>query len=524
MKKFLVIYILFSVAIVAQQIPVQYNLERNTLSKVQDSTPASNTIERILISGNTIWLGTSKGLSKSTDGGNTWTNYYKSEAFGEESISAIAYNNGIIYAATWHFQYDDRIKETYPFGTGIRYSSDGGNTWNKIDQPKDNVGDSTITYGSNKLWAQPVATEFQNFIYDIEITSGTIWIASFGGGFRKSTDMGKTWQRVVLPPDNLNSINPSNQLNFIWKPKAGTLGNYNHTAFSVLAENDNVIWVGTAGGLNKSEDGGISWQKFNHTNQSKPITGNFILALDKNMHDNSIWAGTWKTEGQTEFWGVSRSKDGGLTWDQFLTDERVMDFGFKYSGSTGNYTASEIFVASQNGLYRSINDGISWIAAPDIIDDGTKIAINTRHFRAVEIEKANSNFHNIWIGSVNGLVRLNESTGIWQGNWKVFLASDEIKSVTESFAFPNPFNPNRNQISIKYALDKQENVSIRIFDFGMNLVRTLIQNAPRSISQNHIESWDGKDESGKVVPNGVYFYRIDAGSDKPLFGKIIVIL
>jgi len=26
-----------------------------------------------------------------------------------------------------------------------------------------------------------------------------------------------------------------------------------------------------------------------------------------------------------------------------------------------------------------------------------------------------------------------------------------------------------------------------------------------------------------VVPNGVYFYRIDAGSEKPVFGKIMVL-
>ncbi len=524
MKKILLIFFIGELALTAQQLPFNYELGHNSLSKVSNSNPSSNTIERILIQDNTIWLGTSKGLSKSSDGGNTWTNYYKTDEFEEESVSALAYYNGTIWAATWHFQYDDRVKDSYPFGTGLRYSTDQGNTWQKINQPKDNVADSSLVYGNNILWAQPVATEFQNFIYDIELTANTIWIASYGGGLRKSTDMGKTWQRVVLPPDNLNSIKPADPLNFIWKPKAGNLGNYNHTAFSILAENDNVIWVGTAGGINKSMDGGVSWTKFNHTNQAKPISGNFILAIDKNLFDNSIWIGSWKAEGQTEYWGVSRTNDGGENWETYLHDERAWDFGFKYLGNIGNYNGSDVLIATQNGLYRSGNNGQTWIAAPDIIDPNTNISINTKHFRAVEVSKQNNNRSDIWIGSLNGLARLTETTGFWQGDWKVFLASDEIKSVTETYAFPNPFNPDKNVASIKYALDKSTDITIRIFDYGMNLVRTVIQNAPRGISQDHVETWNGKDETGKVVPIGVYFYRIDAGSDKPLFGKIMVIM
>ena len=58
----------------------------------------------------------------------------------------------------------------------------------------------------------------------------------------------------------------------------------------------------------------------------------------------------------------------------------------------------------------------------------------------------------------------------------------------------------------------------------MNLVRTLIQNAPRGISEEQFENWDGRDGSGKIVPNGVYFYRIDIGSDEPIFGKIMVLM
>ena len=67
-------------------------------------------------------------------------------------------------------------------------------------------------------------------------------------------------------------------------------------------------------------------------------------------------------------------------------------------------------------------------------------------------------------------------------------------------------------------------VTIRIFDFGMNLLRTLVENNNRPVSDHNLDVWDGRDQNGKVVPNGVYFYRIDLGTGNPLFGKIMVIM
>jgi flagellar hook assembly protein FlgD len=65
-------------------------------------------------------------------------------------------------------------------------------------------------------------------------------------------------------------------------------------------------------------------------------------------------------------------------------------------------------------------------------------------------------------------------------------------------------------------------VTIRILDFGMNLVKTLIQNANRNGNIDHFENWDGRDEFGNIVSNGVYFYRIDRDSADPVYGKIMV--
>jgi flagellar hook assembly protein FlgD len=66
-------------------------------------------------------------------------------------------------------------------------------------------------------------------------------------------------------------------------------------------------------------------------------------------------------------------------------------------------------------------------------------------------------------------------------------------------------------------------VTIKIFDFAMVPVKTLLQNADRSSTIEHDEIWDGRDDYGRIVPNGVYFYRLEIGGTDPIWGKIYVI-
>ena len=524
MKKLFLVFLLifFAVNIYSQKLPKSFSIEN---LEVIDDLPASNSIEKILFVDDTLWLATSKGLSKSTDYGNSWINFYRHKDFGEDGISAIGYQNGVIWAATWKME--EIAGSNIPTGTGLHYSTDFGKTWNNIKQPVDEPGDSIIIYGINKIRALPVTVPQQNFVYDIAFTKNTIWIVCFAGGLRKSTDMGKTWQRVVLPPDNLDSIKPTDTLKFSLQPVAGKFGKesyLNHRAFSLLAVDDSTIYVGTAGGINKSTDGGVSWIKFNHTNQSNPISGNFILSLQHNKHDNSIWAATWKAEGSDEYYALSATYDGGNSWQTFLTDEKILDIDFKYYGNN-NFTHSDIFAATENGLFRSNNNGKTWFAVQEIVDSKTKIPINIKkqRFRAVKVKQREEST-DIWIGTLDGLAKFIDTSSNWNGEWKVFLSSKKLNNSNESYAFPNPFSPDDEVVRIKYKIEKSASVTIRIFDFGMNLIRTIIQNAIRNYEGEQIEFWDGKDESGRIVPNGVYFYRIDIDSSEPLFGKIIVLM
>jgi hypothetical protein len=72
---------------------------------------------------------------------------------------------------------------------------------------------------------------------------------------------------------------------------------------------------------------------------------------------------------------------------------------------------------------------------------------------------------------------------------------------------PNPFNPTT---SIRFTLGSAGQVNLMIFDAGGRLVRTLVDDT--MAAGPHDTLWDGRDDHGRLVGSGVYFYRIETGS------------
>jgi hypothetical protein len=73
--------------------------------------------------------------------------------------------------------------------------------------------------------------------------------------------------------------------------------------------------------------------------------------------------------------------------------------------------------------------------------------------------------------------------------------------------YPNPFNP---ETTISFDLQKQSKVKIEIFNTRGQKVKTLV-NEIRSAG-HHTAHWSGKDEIGRNVTSGVYFYKMQAGT------------
>ena len=73
--------------------------------------------------------------------------------------------------------------------------------------------------------------------------------------------------------------------------------------------------------------------------------------------------------------------------------------------------------------------------------------------------------------------------------------------------YPNPFNP---ETQIQYAIPKNGQVTIAIYDILGRLVRTLVdEDKPAGFYQ---VTWNGKNKDGKLVSNGIYLLQMKAGT------------
>jgi len=86
--------------------------------------------------------------------------------------------------------------------------------------------------------------------------------------------------------------------------------------------------------------------------------------------------------------------------------------------------------------------------------------------------------------------------------------------------YPSTPNPARGSCLIRYALPEPSPVILRVYDVSGRLVREL-EKGMRSAGANSVR-WDGRDEFGKPVANGVYFYRLEV-SDKSWVSKTVLL-
>jgi flagellar hook assembly protein FlgD len=72
--------------------------------------------------------------------------------------------------------------------------------------------------------------------------------------------------------------------------------------------------------------------------------------------------------------------------------------------------------------------------------------------------------------------------------------------------YPNPFNPTT---TIAFSLDEPAQTLITIYNLLGQRVTTLIDEFRPA--GEHSVIWDGKDEQGKEISSGIYFYLIQSG-------------
>lgn len=433
---------------------------------------------------------------------------------------------------------------TVPASFGYYFSEDGGDDWRYSDfllDPKapddcktSAAGcDTTFVYGGVTYNRIRITVPEQSPPYDVDFKGNVVFSANWASGLLRSTDFGQTWERVIIPPVSVRDFTPDGN-NYYWvsctQGDAQTnsciestnlydsVDDNNLKGFGVEIDSQNRVWYGSANGINISLDAisaptdSISWTHINFNNDDNGLLSNWIIEIEEDPATNKVWMTNWISNAQAgEKFGIVSTADAGETFEQHLIGEKINSIGF---------IDGAVFAAGVNGLFVSTNDGKSWSKFPQIKSPNTFLKKDAE-FLAVA-----STTDRIWIGTDDGLASSDDLGQTWEITRVNFplkggnIHDPEAKSVN-TYAYPNPYSPAVHEIvRIKFELKKQGNVRVRIFDFGMNLVRE-IEN--ESFSPGTYETmWDGLDSSGRQVANGTYIYTIEMPSET-VNGKILLV-
>jgi photosystem II stability/assembly factor-like uncharacterized protein len=446
-----------------------------------------NGIVDLIAKDSTLWAATGYALNQTTDGGNYWQAFTSAHYIGKGGVSAMGFmDDSTLWIAAAFDTF--AMEKHWPAGGGLSYTRDNGKTWTHVPQPVDSRDEEEYS---------PTTTVVQNLTYDIAFLDSTIWITSWAGGLRRSDDMGETWRVVTTDGKPFNVINIDYGLN--------------HMGFSVLSENGN-LWVGSAAGISKSTDNGQTWQKFNYKNQEYPISGDFVVSLDYQEYNNTIWAAAKET-CEYDKRGVCKTSNGGLTWKVVLPDVFAHNFAFD---------GPRIYVAADEGLFVSEDDGKNWYKIPHIRDHLTGEEILTNEFYSAEVQNINGD-KILWLGSADGLAVTSDNGNTWSVIRS--LKSTKIRKEPKVYAYPSPFSPSRHSfIRFQYDITGSSEVEIKIYDFAMDYVATIRDSETFHSAANSDRSakWDGRTDAGNVVASGVYYFRAKI-NDRVTWGKLVVI-
>ena len=530
-KTGLLIGIIFFISISVGQnfVPTNVSLRKTNLDSsgiINELT--SNVISEIKLQGNsTVWLGTGQGLAMMQDSisvfamGSLTIEEPDTIMLLTDGISAIAVNDSsiIVAGAT-----DDGVT---PVGAGLYFAEDALDStisWIHFSQPVDNQTDTLADFANKYFRALPVTVSNNNVTYDAAISDDYIWITSWAGGLRRiplqNLAGDSSWTRVPLPLDDMDVLTTcsdtsyaDNILKDYYLNPRDPLddGNHNHKAFSVLAYGD-TVWVGTANGINRGllgQNGCIDWEHFSFPQDG--ISGNFVVGLTRQVWGNTniIWAVTMNAEDRGEERGLSYTIDDS-TWHTALIGERI--YNVYAEGSL-------VFAASENGLWKSIIDdphdtpmwalfepAIQAILLEDsLVFDTDEILTN----EVISFAFDNRPYYSqavLWLGTLDGLARSSDIDG---SNWQIFRAEYDP---TELYAYPNPYSPYSHNVLdgdgyVRFHTSEVVSYTIEMSIYNFSLGIIFKKKYDRRSGTESLK-WDGKDQNGKLVDNGVYFINL----------------
>lgn len=249
----------------------------------------------------TIYVGSAGGgVWKTSDAGSSFRSVFDKYC---QSIGALAIdqqNPNVVYVGTG----ESNMRNTVSIGEGLYKTTDAGDNWSKI-------GGLDSTEHISKILIDPTNS---NTVY--VAAPGPLWSDSKHRGLYKSTDGGKTFEKILYVNEKtgvadiaVDPTSPSTIYASTWE--------FRRTPYSFNSG-------GNSSGIFKSSDGGKTWKELTNGLPKKPI-GRAALALAPS-EPNRILAIV-----EAEKTGLFLSTDGGETWKKQTTTMNVESRPFYFS-------------------------------------------------------------------------------------------------------------------------------------------------------------------------------------------------
>ena len=348
---------------------------------------------------NVVWVGTGErnsqrsvaygdGVYKSEDGGRSWTNVGLKNAEHIGRIVVHPKDSDTVYVAAqgplWA-----------PGGDrGLYKTTDGGKTWSQVLKISEHTGVSDVVLDPRNPDII-VATAYQRRRHFFTMINGGPESA-----IQRSTDGGRTWKKVTtgLPDEQLGRI-----------------------GLAISPVNPDVLYANVEaanakGGIFRSSDNGVTWEKRADYNQGSmyygdifadPVNVDRIYVPDVIFHVSDDGGKTLRALGQRHM-----HVDNHIIW---------VDPG----------NTRHLMVGNDGGLYRSVDRGATWTFFENL---------PLAQYYDVDVDNA-APFYNVYGGlqdnnSLGGPSRTRSEHGILNQDWFVTQGGDGFVS------HPDPEDPN----------------------------------------------------------------------------------
>ncbi|MDD8017322.1 MAG: T9SS type A sorting domain-containing protein [Bacteroidota bacterium] len=129
------------------------------------------------------------------------------------------------------------------------------------------------------------------------------------------------------------------------------------------------------------------------------------------------------------------------------------------------------------------------------------------------VEMANGSMHVYSVSAINKITFNQTPTSVKE----VEQMENIVRSFTLKQNYPNPFNPTT---TIEYVIPKVGEVEVTIYDIQGRQVREL-EKSVRGAGNYRI-IWDSRDNVGRQVASGAYFYRVQYNGSQ-LVNKLLLL-